>query len=308
MLGNRIKRRPRTFQPAVDNRLESRFLLAHVAPHAHVATALLTVPPVKVQVANGGRAAIIHEANGAIFEITLTSTLQGTGPQITAGSLQVTPGPDGSVNITALGTAIESDLAINPVVRAPRRGKAHNFGTGIGADDGLLNINSITVESGQIGLIEGYHSAVLEGPLVVGGTSPVSRIAFEAIQGGTIIVGGDLDTLDVIGPINLTGGLGIFVGGDLNWFDTSSDITIGGFSKFVVGRDIGLFSQAAKGTGPGGQGGFVLGNFTIEPGSIFSVGRAIEAPITVEGNLTGSSRITVGEVVSGFSVRGTVTP
>jgi len=269
---------------------------------------LLSEPPVTVQVANGGRAAIIHDADVAIFEITLTSTLQGTTAQITAGTVKVTPGPGGTVNITALGTNFDSDLTINPVLRAPRRGKAHNFGTGIAADDGLLHVNSINVESGEIGLIEGYHSAVLQGPLVVAGTSPVSRIAFEAIQGGTIIVGGDLNTLDVIGPINLTGGLGISVGGDLNWFDTSGDITIGGFSKFVVGRDVGLFPQAAKGTGPGGQGGFVLGNFTIEPGSIFSVGRAIEAPIIVEGNLTGSSRISVGEVVSGFSVRGTVTP
>ncbi|HEV3122158.1 MAG TPA: hypothetical protein VGY53_09655 [Isosphaeraceae bacterium] len=310
MLGNRIKRRPRAFQPAIDNPLESRFLLAHSVHHARPVPAALHADPPKisVQVANGGRAAIIHDVDGAVFEVTLTSTLQGTGPQITAGTVLVTPGPGGTVNITAMGTNVDSDLAINPVLRAAKKGKAHNFGLGIGANDQLLHVNNINVVSGQIGLIEGFHSAVLQGAIVVAGKSPVSRIAFAAIQGGTIIVGGDLNTLDVIGNIDFTGGLGLAVGGDLNWFDTSGNLTIAGNSNFKVGRDIGLFPQPAKGTGPAGQGGFVLGNVTVAPGSTFTVGRSIDAPVLVEGNFSGASRVSVGVGPVNIQVRGTITP
>jgi hypothetical protein len=313
MWGNASKRRPKTFQPTVDGQLESRFLLSRSAvPHAAAVHAAALAAPsgqVIIQNANGGRAVIIHNAVGAEFEITLTNTLQPTAPpQITAGTLVVTRGPNDSFNITAIGTTVDSELTINPLIKRAKKHKAHDFATGALGNNQLLNINSINVVSGQINSIEGYHSAVLQGPIVVGGNQPVNRIAFAAIQGGSIIVNGDLDTLDVLGPVDLTGGLGIFVGRDLNWFDTISDFTIGGNARFVIGRDLGLIAQPAKGTGPAGQGGFVNGNFTIEPGSIFTVGRAIDAPIIVNGNLVGASHVQPPVLLGGFLVRGNVIP
>jgi hypothetical protein len=144
---------------------------------------------------------------------------------------------------------------------------------------------------------------------VASATTAVDRIAFEAIApGGSIITGGDLNTLDVFNNLTIGGGPGINIGRDLNWMMVGGNMTVENGSTFQVTRDIGLTAQLPKGSDLGGQGALVQGNLSVDATSSFIVGRSVDAPFIIDGSVTGASRFTFG--VSGaneFVIRGTTT-
>lgn len=293
--------RQRAFQPALDGWLESRFLLSAGRIHAQA----VHVAPISGQRLNGGRSILITDGDGQQFEVTLTSILQPTvGPQISQGTIRARALPGGRVALIADGTTQDTELAINPVINHPAKHTAHKFSAGLKFDDHLLHVGSITVTSGKINSILGYRSADLSGPLVVGGDTPVNRIAFASIlPGASIHVGGDLATLDVLNDLTLDGGPGLVVGRDLDWIDVGGNMTLLNGASVLINRDLGFFAQAAKGTAPGGQGGLVTGDLVIGPGSAIIIGRSLDAPFVVEGNGFGVSRIAAGFPNSTFVFR-----
>ena len=117
----------------------------------------------------------------------------------------------------------------------------------------ILNIGQITVNSGSIGAIEGFHTANLVGPLVVSGTTTVDRIAFNSIEpGASITVGGTLNTLDVLQGITLNTGTSIItIGRDLNLLNVGGNIDLDNGSQILIGRHLGAVLQPPKGTGTG---------------------------------------------------------
>ena len=120
----------------------------------------------------------------------------------------------------------------------------------------------------------------------------VDRIAFsDLLPARAIGVGGTLNTLDILNNVDLTSGPGITIGRDLNLFNAGGDVTLANGASLRVGRFAGLQPQPPKGTSTGanilslnqslvGTGtsqvvpsvsGYIQGNFTIGPGSVFSV-------------------------------------
>jgi hypothetical protein len=282
-LGHKDSRRParRAFQPTLDGRLETRVLMAQMS--------------IRSQTAAGGQAIVVTNTNGQQFFVSVTH-----------GTIQGTPASGGRVNLILSGSTVTTYLEINQIVPAhPQAKGAHNFNSTLANSNGILNIASITVKSGAIFAIEGYHTAVLSGPLTVSSNNAVNRIAFQSIRpGGSIKVGGDLDTLDVFNDANFTGGAGLNVGQDLNWTEIGGSLTFANGADLVVGRDLGLALQAAKGSGNGGQGLFVNGNLTVSAPSTVSIGRnlgssPISAGILVNGNLSGASRFSIGGTIFG---------
>ena len=290
---------------------------------------LRLAPIAHTQAANGGRSVVVTDGDGERYQVTVSSILQSTGPTITAGTVHATRLPNGTVGLIVDGTDENSELTINPVIKPAYKGGGHNFASNVARQDGVLHVGFVQVSSGKISSILGYRSAVLDGPIVVADTNtPVNRIAFTALNpGASIQVGNDLNTLDVLKGVNLTTGPGIVVGRDLNWFNTNQDVTLDNGASIAVGRDLGRFLQAAKGTGVGGAGISVLGNFALGTGSTISVGRDIlranseaVAPIVVVGNLSGASNLPpyivpinptqVGPAPPGanMAVFGTITP
>jgi hypothetical protein len=303
----------RAFRPTLDGRLESRFLLSHGAALRRPA-ALMATPhhriPIQAQTANGGRAVVITDRDGVQFEVTVTSALQAPGaPMITAGTVRARRLPRGRVGLIVEGTNQDSELAINPILKPAFKGGAHEFAAGQKFNDHLLHVGSIKVTSGEIGSILGYRTADLSGPIVLTSTASVNRIAFSSLlPGASITVGGDLDTLDILNALNLNGGTGIVVGRDLNLINVGQNLTLDNGASIIVARDVGLSAQPAKGTGPGGQGGLVLGDLVLGPTSFFTIGRSLDAPFIVDGSGSGVSRISVGVPGSSFIFRGGATP
>lgn len=198
------------------------------------------------------------------------------------GTIRVYPMSGGRIGIIVDGSTPNTELTINPLPHPIRKGYAHSFSYGAAAQNHLLNIGQLTVNSGQIGAIEGFHTANLSGPLTATGTTTIDRIAFNAIippplpdpthnftvgPGPSIVTGGDLNTLDVLQGITLSNGTtqNIMIGGDLNLLNVGvgaidpitrtsnvqASIILSNNSKFTIGRDLGLVNQPAKGTGTG---------------------------------------------------------
>ncbi len=190
--------------------------------------------------------------NGTAVDIT-TATGQSFFIQVTGGGVvRAFAMPGGKWGLKLLGTNAQSVVTINPVIDSQVVHTAHTFNTRQTAYDGLINIGSISVATGQINDILGYKTAVLSGPLIATGTNPIDRLAFYALApGANIITGGDVNTLDVATSVTLSGAnTGISVGRNLNFFSTFGDVSIGNGANFIVGNDIGLTAQPAKGTGP----------------------------------------------------------
>ena len=143
--------------------------------------------------------------------------------------------------------------AINPLGSPQKKGYAHSFAYGESNRGHVLNVGQITINSGEIGGILGFQDTELSGPLVSDGTGAIDRIALESIlPGASITTGGDVNTLDVLDGIDLSGpGTGIFIGRDLNLLNVGTDLDITNGAVFSVGRDVGLVSQPPKGTGSG---------------------------------------------------------
>ncbi len=274
-LGRKAGRR--SFRPTLDGTLEPRNLMA-------------TLTGVHVQTASGGQAVVVTDTDGGRYFVSVFN----------GGSVQATPASGGRVNLIARGTTSQSLLEINQILPfISTRGTAHTFNPNNSAFARPLNVASINVTSGQIGSIEGYHDAILSGPITISGTIPVNRIAFDTIApGGSISVGGDLLTLEVSGNADFSMSNGLFVGRDLDWFDVGGNLTFENGASAVIARDLGHNFQVAKGSGNAGQGLFVGGNLTVAPPSSVAVGRFIALPggILVTGNFAGFNQVAVGGV------------
>ena len=215
----------------------------------------------------------------------------------------------GRVGIIVDGSTPNTDLTINPLGEPQKKGYAHSFAYGESNRYHLLNIGQITVSSGLIGAIEGFQDSELSGPLVISGTAAINRLAFYSIlPGATITTGGDVNTLDVLNGIDLSGaGTGIFIGRDLNLLNVGTNITLSNGASFNVGRNLGLVSQPPKGTGTGSNilslnftsvansivtasipsvGSYIEGNIIVNPGSLFTIGGNIFNTLYVEGTVS----------------------
>jgi hypothetical protein len=267
--GRRSRRR--AFEPTLDGRLETRVLLSAMAE-------------IRSQTAAGGQAVVITDTTGQQFYVSVSQ-----------GTIQGFPASGGRVSFVVKGSTDNTNLEINQIIpmHSATEG-AHTFNSAMGGGNGILNIAAIDITSGQIYAIEGYHTAVLSGPVSIGGANPVNRIALDAIApGASIGVGGDLDTLDILNNADFSQSTGLFVGRDLNWFEVGGNLSFTDGANMDVARGIGQIFQAAKGSGNAGQGMNVNGSVTIGASDFIAIGtNAGPFGILVNGDFTGIERIT----------------
>ena len=321
------------------------FIDSHAAKKFTHTYTKMTKP--SVQTARGGQAAIVKAKDGTRYRIQLgyvsntiatassngneliapvtgsaTGATQGavstTNYPQPAGTIRVYPMAGGKVGIILDGTTSNTEVTINQLPNQQVKGQAHSFAYGESYRQHILSIGQITVNSGSVGSILGFHTATLAGPLVSGGDNPIDRIAFYSIDsGGSIQVGGDINTLDIYNGITLDTGPGIVVGRDLNLLNVGGDITLSNGANFLIGRDTGLVLQPAKGTGTGSNvlalnniqtttttattailpnnvSAYIQGNIYINEGSQFVVGRYNDQQFTVLGAIHGASRFSPG--------------
>ncbi|ADV63074.1 hypothetical protein Isop_2502 [Isosphaera pallida ATCC 43644] len=269
---------------------------------------------VATQLRDGGRIIEVTDADREHFVVGVT------GP----GIVRALPAPNGRTNIIVDGSTEYTQLIITP--RQPTqpsdqrfRGGAHNFSLGQTRRDSVLQINDIIINTGRINSILGYRTADISGRIEIrGGQFPVDRIAVRSLRpGAQIIVGGDLNTLDVLGNVDLNGPNDVIqVGRDLNLFNVGGNMTLRNGAELRVGRSIGQIPQPPKGSATGSNvrqqnqpervagdaplpslvGMYVKGNLVIDPESLLSVGRGRQpenVPIVVEGNFSGYDRTRV---------------
>ena len=147
----------------------------------------------------------------------LVSTQSARYPQ-PIGTVRAYPMSGGRVGIIVDGSTQNTDLTINPLGEPQKKGFAHSFAYGESNRNHVLNVGQLTVTSGDDRGHRGLpgHRAVRAAGL--DGHVAIDRIAFESIlPGASITTGGDVNTLDVLDGIDLSGaGTGIFIGRDLN--------------------------------------------------------------------------------------------
>jgi len=308
-----------------------------------------------VQTIRGGQAANVVSVDGSHFRIQLgyisntvaTSAGDGAGGTFTQstptpastiiqptefpqpiGTLRVYAMPNGEVGIIVDGSNDNTELTINPLPTPIRKGYAHSYAYGQSGVTHILNIGQITVNSGSIGAIEGFHTANLVGPLsgpngAALGSTTIDRIAFNAIMpqpgstlpGPSINVGGTLNTLDVLQGITLSAtNQNIVIGRDLNLLNVGQNIDLSNGSSITIDRNLGAVLQPPKGTGTGSNvlsinlpatttqvaqppqtavSGYIQGNIKIEKtsSSNFFVGGSIFYPLYIIGNVDGTDKI-----------------
>jgi hypothetical protein len=306
---------------------------------------------IAVQTARGGQAVEVTATDGSHYLVKLsytsntlaTNTAEGTVGQSGAasttsaaslvaaasasypqpiGTVRAYPMSGGRVGIIVDGSTSNTDLTFNPLGEPQVKGYAQSFAYGESNRIHLLNVGQLTVNSGVIGAIEGFQDTELSGPLVATGTAAIDRLAFYSIlPGASITTGGDVNTLDVLNGIDLSGaGTGITIGRDLNLLNVGGDITLSDGANFTIGRNLGLVAQPPKGTGTGSNilslnftsvsnsivtvsipsvGSYIQGNLTVNPGSLFTIGGDILNTMYVEGTVSAgftsvSSTITLG--------------
>jgi len=320
--------------------------LSYHAPHFNNINGYHKILHVGTQTARGGQNVEVTAPDGSHYMISLsytsntlaTDTAEGTNGQLGAsspaatlqlvstqalsypqpiGTVRAYPMSDGRVGIIVDGSTQNTDLTINPLGEPQKKGFAHSFAYGESNRSHVLNVGQLTVTSGNIGAIEGFQTTELSGPLVAGGTAAINRIAFEAIlPGASITTGGDVNTLDVLDGIDLSGaGTGIFIGRDLNLINAGTGIQLSNGATFSIARNLGLVPQAPKGTGTGSNvlllnfnsltnttittalppsiGSFIQGNVIIDTasGSAFLIGNNIYNAMYIEGGIIGFSGI-----------------
>ena len=97
------------------------------------------------------------------------------------GTVRVYAMPNGEVGIIVDGSNDNTELTINPLPHPIRKGYAHSYAYGDAGVTHLLNIGQITVNSGSIGAIEGFHTANLVRTARRHRHDDVDRIAFNSI-------------------------------------------------------------------------------------------------------------------------------
>ncbi len=288
--------------------------------------------------AHGGQSVIIAEPDGSRFRVSLVLADNQSGGGLSAetggGGLGVVPAaviqpqgtvrayamPGGQVGIIVDGTTQLEALEIDPLPFAQRKGFAKSFAYGETGRSHMLEIGSLQVSSGYISEILGYHDANLDGPLVVGGTGTVDRIALNNLNPGAAIgVNGTVNTLDIAQNATLTSGPGITIGRDLNLLNIGQNLTLTNGASLRVGRFLGLTPQPPKGSATGsnilsvnqasiGTGtsttvpsvsAYILGNVFVGPGSV----------IAADGGIVNSSILTATSqtVPTVFVTNGTMT-
>jgi hypothetical protein len=322
--------------------------LAGDAPYFNRGRGFKKIAAVGIQTARGGQNVEVTATDGSHYMITLSyssNTLatnaaegsNGQGGNSTAasaaaltsqqsarypqpiGTVRAYPMSGGRVGIIVDGSTQNSELAINPLGEPQKTGFAHSFAYGESNRSHILNVGQITINSGAIGAILGFQDTELSGPVVSNGTGAIDRIAFESIvPGASITTGGDVNTLDVLNGIDLSGpGTGIFIGRDLNLLNVGAGITLDDGAVFSIGRNLGLVSQPPKGTGTGSNvltlnfntledttitvalppsvGSYIQGNLIIDTaaGSSFTIGNQIFNTMYIEGGIIGFSGLLV---------------
>jgi len=241
--------------------------------------------------ANGGMGTVIQDIDGEKWVAWVNSPLE---PRSTAGVIRAYPDSGGRVKLVVDGTNENSELIIEPFARYRPRNKAEQFSVQVGRQDNLLHVSDIMITSGKIGSILGYRTADLSGTVTIPGTTSIWRIALNSIQpGGSIITGGDLNTLNVYNDAIFDGGVGLKVGRDLNWMTVHGNLEFRNGADFIVGRDIGLNTQPAKGTSEGGAGAYVSGNTYISATSTFQVGRSLDNVFLTQGRFDGVNHVSI---------------
>ena len=112
----------------------------------------------------------------------------------------------GRVGIIVDGSTSNTDLTINPL-GDPRR-RASPIVSPMASPAGTTCSTSARSRSttARSGPSKDSRTAELSGPLQVSGTTAIDRIAFDAIlPGASITTGGDVETLDVLNGIDLSG-------------------------------------------------------------------------------------------------------
>ena len=278
---DRLRREGRAFQPSLDGqmRLESKVLLTYFHQPLGI--------PGQVRTAAGGSAVEVATPQGQTFYVAVST-----------GKIAAHPLRGGKYAFDLYATNIDTVMTISPIVDYLGYHSAHGVYRRAAQYTNILNVGRITVHDGPIGQIDGYRDAVLSGPVISPSTSRIDRIAFEQIlPGASIITGGDVNTLDVLNGISLSGpGTGIVIGRDLNDFTVGGNLTVANGSVFAIGRDAGLTTQLNHGTGPllFGQSAIVTGNLNINSGGKFIIGQSIVQPFVIDGSIIGASNIIIG--------------
>ena len=216
---------------------------------------------VDTQTARGGASVIVAAPDGSRYRISLAladnqfdgglsaetgSSANSVVPSNVTqprGTVRAYAMPGGQVGLIVDGSTQYQQITIDPLPVVQVKGFAHSFGYGEAGRTHILNIGSIQITSGAIQAILGFHSANLAGPLTVGGTGTVDRIAFNALLPGAAIgVGGTLNTLDIANNATLAAGPGVTIGRDLNLLNVGGDLTLTNGAKFFVGRDLWSFN------------------------------------------------------------------
>jgi hypothetical protein len=272
-----------------------------------------------------------QEGNTSTTDATaLVSQASATYPQ-PIGVVRAYAMPDHKVGIIVDGSTQNTELTINPLGEQQRKGFAKSFAYGQASLGHLLNVGQITVNTGEIGDIEGFQTAVLSGPLVASGTTSIDRIAFDAIlPGASITTGGDVNTFDVLNGVTLSG-TSINIGRDLNLLNVGGSIELTNGAQFNIGRNLGLVSQPPKGTGTGTNvlslnftsvsnslvtvsippvGAYIQGNVSIDPTSSFNIGTKQQGNINntmyIEGTTTAGFTPAAPPIVSSSTTQGTL--
>jgi hypothetical protein len=267
-----------------------------------------------VQTAHGGQAVNIMTPDGGKFRVGLVladnqydgglqAETGSTGTNVVPstvvqpnGTVRAYAMPGGKVGLILDGTTQNMALEIDPLPFPQRKGYAHSFAYNEGNRTHVLNIGSLNVSSGQLSEVLGFHSADLSGPLIIGGTGTVDRLAFNSLQNGaSIAVGGTVNTLDVANNVDLETGSGITIAQDLNLFNVGGNATFTNGASLNIGRFAGATPQPPKGTSTGsnilsvnqaliGTGtsttvpsvsANIQGDFTVGTGSVFHIGSGI---------------------------------
>jgi hypothetical protein len=275
---------------------------------------------IATEVARGGASVIISTPDGSRFIVQVTqfiptpggsqgslspnsqNPIQGTVPGTVTSTGVATPTqPMGTVRAYGMshgrvgliidGSTIQTEVDISPYPFHQRKGYAHSFGYGQASQTHILNIGQITINSGVVSAINGFHTADLSGPLVINGGQPVDRLSFNALlPGASIVTSNDLNTLDILNGVNLNSGPGIVVGRDLNLLNIGQDFDLSNGASLTVGRFLGLVPQPPKGTSTGA-------NFLAINQALVGTGTSTIVP-SLSAYIQGSVNIGAGSVIS----------